>query len=64
MMTKGDWETNEKTEIWEWKMPASTSSSSEICGSILPGLMLSYDDLAHYLRVVLYIASFIQRIMR
>ncbi|XP_031473846.1 disease resistance protein RGA2-like [Nymphaea colorata] len=48
-MTKDDWESVEKSEIWEWKMPAS-SSSSEICGSIFPGLMLSYDDLPHYLK--------------
>ncbi|KAF3787329.1 Leucine-rich repeat-containing protein 59 [Nymphaea thermarum] len=49
-MTKDDWESVEKSEIWEWKMPVSTSSSSEICGSILPSLMLSYDDLPHYLK--------------
>ncbi|XP_049937193.1 putative disease resistance RPP13-like protein 1 [Nymphaea colorata] len=35
-MTKDDWKSVEKSEIWEWKMPAS-SSSSEICGRILPG---------------------------
>ncbi|KAF3775187.1 putative disease resistance protein [Nymphaea thermarum] len=43
-MTKGVWESIEKSEIWEWKMPAS-SRSSEIYSSMLPGLMLSYDDL-------------------
>ncbi|KAF3774387.1 putative disease resistance RPP13-like protein 1 [Nymphaea thermarum] len=48
-MTKDDWESVEKSEIWECKMPAS-SSSSEISGSILPGLILSYDDLPHYLK--------------
>ncbi|KAF3773124.1 putative disease resistance RPP13-like protein 1 [Nymphaea thermarum] len=44
-MTKDDWESIEKSEIWKWKMPASSSS-----GSILPGLILSYDDLPHYLK--------------
>ncbi|XP_031484106.1 disease resistance protein RGA2-like [Nymphaea colorata] len=48
-MTKAVWESVEKSEIWEWKMPAS-SPSSEIYGSILPGLMLSYDDLSHDLK--------------
>ncbi|XP_031473497.1 disease resistance protein RGA2-like [Nymphaea colorata] len=48
-MTKAVWESVEKSEIWEWKMPAS-SPSSEIYGSILPGLMLSYDDLPHDLK--------------
>ncbi|KAF3774144.1 putative disease resistance protein [Nymphaea thermarum] len=48
-MTKDDWESVEKSEIWKWKMPAS-SSSSEISGSILPGLILSYVDLPHYLK--------------
>ncbi|KAF3778472.1 putative disease resistance protein [Nymphaea thermarum] len=47
-MTKGIWESVEKSEIWDWKMPASPSS--EIYGSILPGLMLSYDDLPTYLK--------------
>uniref|UniRef100_A0A5K0UY24 NB-ARC domain-containing protein n=1 Tax=Nymphaea colorata TaxID=210225 RepID=A0A5K0UY24_9MAGN len=48
-MMKDDWESIEKSEIWKWKMPASLSSS-EISGSILPGLILSYDDLPHYLK--------------
>uniref|UniRef100_A0A5K1CAI7 Uncharacterized protein n=1 Tax=Nymphaea colorata TaxID=210225 RepID=A0A5K1CAI7_9MAGN len=48
-MTKDDWESVEKSEIWKWKMPAS-SSSSEISGSIFPGLILSYDDLPNYLK--------------
>ncbi|KAF3778469.1 putative disease resistance protein [Nymphaea thermarum] len=46
---KAVWESIERSEIWEWKMPAS-SPSSEIYGSILPGLMLSYDDLPHDLK--------------
>ncbi|KAF3776203.1 putative late blight resistance protein-like protein [Nymphaea thermarum] len=45
-----DWKFVEGSKIWEWKMPADSSSSSEISGKILPGVMLSYDDLPHYLR--------------
>ncbi|XP_031473631.1 disease resistance protein RGA2-like [Nymphaea colorata] len=52
-MTKAVWESIEKSEIWEWKMPAS-SPSSEIYGSILPGLMLSYDGLSHDLKKTEY----------
>uniref|UniRef100_A0A5K1FBC6 Disease resistance protein winged helix domain-containing protein n=2 Tax=Nymphaea colorata TaxID=210225 RepID=A0A5K1FBC6_9MAGN len=44
MHTK-DWKFVEGSKIWEWEMPAA-----EIGGKILPGLMLSYDDLPHYLK--------------
>uniref|UniRef100_A0A5K1EVA4 Disease resistance protein winged helix domain-containing protein n=2 Tax=Nymphaea colorata TaxID=210225 RepID=A0A5K1EVA4_9MAGN len=40
-----DWKFIEGSKIWEWKMPAA-----EIGGKILPGHMLSYDDLPHYLK--------------
>ncbi|XP_031501381.1 disease resistance protein RGA2-like [Nymphaea colorata] len=43
-MTEDAWNSVEKSGIWEWSMPAASSSSSQY-GDILPGLMLSYDDL-------------------
>ncbi|XP_049931577.1 putative disease resistance protein RGA3 [Nymphaea colorata] len=47
-MKKAEWKEVADSVIWEWKMPASSSSSQY--GSILPGLILSYDDLPPYLR--------------
>ncbi|XP_031482955.1 putative disease resistance protein RGA3 [Nymphaea colorata] len=46
-MEKAEWKVVADSVIWEWKMPASSSSSQY--GSILPGLILSYDDLPPYL---------------
>ncbi|KAF3773734.1 Disease resistance protein [Nymphaea thermarum] len=46
-MKKADWKEVADSVIWEWKMPASSSSSQY--GSILPGFILSYDDLPPYL---------------
>ncbi|XP_031474168.1 putative disease resistance protein RGA3 [Nymphaea colorata] len=42
---KAKWEEVAKSEIWEWKL-----SSSSQYGGILPGLLLSYDDLPPYLK--------------
>ncbi|KAF3773733.1 Disease resistance protein [Nymphaea thermarum] len=47
-MEKAEWKVVADSVIWEWKMSASSSSSQY--GSILPGLILSYDDLPPYLR--------------
>ncbi|XP_031495004.1 uncharacterized protein LOC116260704 [Nymphaea colorata] len=49
-----DWKFIEDSKIWEWEMSANSSSSSEIGGKILPGLMLSYNDLLHYLKSFVY----------
>ncbi|KAF3793148.1 putative late blight resistance protein-like protein [Nymphaea thermarum] len=49
-MSREDWKFVENSEIWKWKTPAASSSSTEIGGDILPGLMLSYDDLPYYLK--------------
>ncbi|KAF3775737.1 Disease resistance protein [Nymphaea thermarum] len=46
-MEKAEWEVVADSAIWDWKMPASSSSSQY--GPILPGLILSYDDLPPYL---------------
>ncbi|KAF3773730.1 Disease resistance protein [Nymphaea thermarum] len=47
-MEKAEWKVVADSVIWEWKMPASSSSSAY--SPILPGLILSYNDLPHYLR--------------
>ncbi|XP_049931585.1 putative disease resistance protein RGA3 [Nymphaea colorata] len=47
-MEKAEWKAVADSVIWDWKMPASSSSSQY--GSILPGLIMSYDDLPPYLR--------------
>ncbi|XP_031504113.1 putative disease resistance protein RGA1 isoform X1 [Nymphaea colorata] len=41
-----EWTVAEKSGIWEWKMPSSSSPY----GDILPGLVLSYDDLSPCLK--------------
>ncbi|XP_049931587.1 putative disease resistance protein RGA3 [Nymphaea colorata] len=46
-MEKAEWKVVADSEIWDWKMPASSSSSQY--DSILPGLILSYDNLPPYL---------------
>ncbi|KAF3786564.1 Disease resistance protein [Nymphaea thermarum] len=45
-----NWKFVEASGIWKWKMHADSSLCSEIDGNILPGLMLSYNDLPHYLK--------------
>ncbi|CAN6476047.1 unnamed protein product [Victoria cruziana] len=45
-MRRHEWTVVEKSMIWEWKIP----SSSAPYGDILPGLLLSYDDLSPYLK--------------
>ncbi|XP_031483315.1 putative disease resistance protein RGA3 [Nymphaea colorata] len=49
-MSREDWKSVDDSKIWEWKRPAASSSTSEIGGDILPGLILSYDDLPYYLK--------------
>ncbi|KAF3793158.1 Disease resistance protein [Nymphaea thermarum] len=49
-MSRENWKSVEDSKIWEWKRSAASSSTSEIGGDILPGLMLSYDDLPYYLK--------------
>ncbi|KAF3781721.1 putative disease resistance protein [Nymphaea thermarum] len=49
-MNREDWKSIEDSKIWEWKTPAASSSLSEIGGDILPGLILSYDDLPYHLK--------------
>ncbi|KAF3793155.1 putative disease resistance protein [Nymphaea thermarum] len=49
-MSRKDWKSIMDSKIWEWKTPAASSSSTEIGGDILPGLMLSYNDLPYYLK--------------
>ncbi|CAN6476085.1 unnamed protein product [Victoria cruziana] len=44
--TREDWEFIANSKIWDWKMPASSTSGS----SFLPGLILSYDDLPSLLK--------------
>nr|VVW92072.1 unnamed protein product [Nymphaea colorata] len=49
-MSREDWKSVVGSKIWEWKTPAASSSSTEMGGDILSGLMLSYDDLPYYLK--------------
>uniref|UniRef100_A0A5K0Y516 NB-ARC domain-containing protein n=1 Tax=Nymphaea colorata TaxID=210225 RepID=A0A5K0Y516_9MAGN len=47
-MSRENWKSVVDSKTWEWKTPASSSSSTEIGSDILRGLMLSYDDLPYY----------------
>ncbi|XP_049931576.1 putative disease resistance protein RGA1 [Nymphaea colorata] len=47
IVKKCEWKVVADSVIWEWKMPALSSSSQY--GPILPGLVLSYHDLPPYL---------------